>query len=132
MGKVNLNLKEIGGRLKEARKAISKTMQEVAEAFGLSIRTILNMEKGLRNPDAKYLLLLHSEFNINLNWLLSGTGSMFADFEIKSDFGTDIELMKEIIYVMEHAPIIRYNIFTHYLQAKNSDREYVEEILTKR
>ena len=132
MEKENLNLKEIGSRLKEAREAVSKNLQDMAGTYDSTIKSIVDMEKGQKTPQADYLTLLHSQFNVNLNWLFSGTGAMFADLEIKADFGQDNELIKEIIYVMEYAPVIRYNIFTHYLKAKHSDSEYVKEILAKR
>jgi transcriptional regulator with XRE-family HTH domain len=130
MEKVNLNLKEIGKRLKEARKALNKTQNDMSELCGIQHSVISEMENGLRKPYPLYLKLL-SELKVNLNWIFNGKGSMFADFEINWDFGKDNETIKELIYLLENAPLIRFEILRNFLVLKSKNIEAIEDILSK-
>lgn len=89
------NLTEIGSRLREARKALSKNLTEMAGTYDSTIKSILDMERGQKTPYADYLTLLHNECNVNLNWLFSGKGAMFADPEMNLDFGKHNKLLKK-------------------------------------
>lgn len=130
MKKVKLNLKEIGERLKKARKSLNKTQDDMSRLSGVQHSVISEMENGLRKPYPQYLMLL-SELKINLNWILSGRGSMFADFEINWDFGQDNQIVKELIYLLENSPIFRYEILKIFLEFKIKNSEIIENILSK-
>ena len=128
MEKVTLNLKEIGKRLKEARKALDKTQKDMNKLCGIQHSVISEMENGLRKPYPLYSMLL-SELKVNLNWIFSGKGSMFDDFEINWDFGKDNERVKELIYLLENSPLIRYEVLTNFLQIKRKHSQDIESIL---
>ena len=128
MEKINLNLKEIGSRLKNARKAISRKQLEVAKMCGLPKSTISEMENGLRKPHTNYLLLLVSEFNVNLNWIFTGKGAMFADYEISWDFGKDNQTLKDMLYLIENSPDIRLAIFKFFVDLIKENTE-VQKVL---
>ena len=128
MEKVTLNFKEIGKRLKEARKALDKTQSDMNKLCGIQHSVISEMENGLRKPYPLYLMLL-SELKVNLNWIFTGKGSMFADFEINWDFGKDNELVKQLIYLLENSPLIRFEVLNNFLKIKNKQRKAIESIL---
>ena len=130
MKKVKLNLKEIGERLKKARKSLNKTQDDMSRLCGVQHSVISEMENGLRKPYPQYLMLL-SELKINLNWILSGKGSMFADFEINWDFGQDNQIVKELIYLLENSPIFRYEMLKIFLEFKIKNSEIIENVLSK-
>ncbi len=129
----NYNNKEIGKRLKEARKSIGRTLKQMSQISGLSISTIHGMEMGNNKPNIKYLYLLSEEFNINLNWIVTGTGSMLAPgFDLTWKFGEDSKRILELIYMLEHCDILRYEILGRYSEFRESHRELLESILSRR
>lgn len=73
---------EIHERIKELRKNYLKMSQTAfGERLGVSRSVINNIElNALARPDQKLSLykLICSEFNVSEDWLLNGTGDMFA------------------------------------------------------
>ena len=131
MKKVKLNLKEIGSRIKDARKAVAITQQTVADMCGIPKSTVSEIENGLKRPHVKYLLLLVSEFNVNLNWIFTGKGSMFTDYEITWDFGKDNETLKDMLYLIENSREMRIAIFQSFINLKKNRKEHINGILTE-
>ena len=124
--KIKINLKEIGERLKETRTKIDRTLSEMKDMCGVAKSTISEMEAGLKKPHHLYLYLLATEFNININWIFSGKGSMFLDYEIKFDFGQDNESIKELIRLLEKFPLFRYEILRHYFDFKANNKDLID------
>ena len=75
---MSINYKEIGIRLKQARGKISQ--KSLAAEFNLSKSYISNIENGAK-PSLEYLTNIASQFNISLDWLVFGTGSMHDKLE---------------------------------------------------
>jgi len=75
---LSINYKEIGIRLKQARGKIGQKI--LAEEFNLSKSYISNIENGAK-PSLEYLTNIASQFNISLDWLVFGTGSMHEKLE---------------------------------------------------
>jgi hypothetical protein len=86
-----LEWRSLGERLKEAREYLNMTQKNIADLSGLTVRGYLNYEQGLRGAPA-HLLNIYSGLGINVNWLLSGDGSIF-----KRDPETDTELIHGIL-----------------------------------
>lgn len=76
---------EVHERIRILRKEVLKMSQEAfAERLGVSRSVIKNIElNALARPDQKLSLykLICSEFNISEEWLLNGTGDMYASNE---------------------------------------------------
>lgn len=64
-------------RLKEIRSEKSITVEQLALIIGIPGRTISSYERGEHVPPASYLALLNEHLQVNLNYLLSGKGSLF-------------------------------------------------------
>ncbi len=130
--KIGFNNIEIGKRLKEARKSIGRTLNEMSKISGLSTSTIHGMEIGKSKPNTKYLYLLSEEFNINLNWIITSRGSMLAPgFDLTWKYGEDSERVLEMIYLMENSDRLRYEILCRYVEVKDLNEELVESVLSR-
>ena len=68
----------IGDRLKRLRKELDLTQEAFASRIGSVQNTITGYESGRRNPSAPVISLICREFDVNEEWLRSGTGEMFA------------------------------------------------------
>jgi transcriptional regulator with XRE-family HTH domain len=64
--------REVGERLRVARKSIPLTQQELAEKTGLSDSHISLIEKGERQPSVAAMKLLCGVLRISERWLLTG------------------------------------------------------------
>lgn len=69
---------ELGKRLRAVRAAIGMEDRDLfAERTGISKSTIANYERGDRTPDASMLERYREVWEVDLNWLVAGEGSMF-------------------------------------------------------
>ncbi|HHV36988.1 MAG TPA: helix-turn-helix domain-containing protein [Candidatus Cloacimonetes bacterium] len=68
-------------RIKEIRSNKKLSQVEFARALQVSQSAVSQYEKAARSPDSVFLSKLCSVFGVNLNWLLTGTGSMFQELQ---------------------------------------------------
>lgn len=75
-------------RFKELRKYLKMTQTEFGEQLGKTMRTIQEYERANRAITDGVLLNLQEKFNVNIEWMRTGQGSMFLeDNEKKADSG---------------------------------------------
>ncbi len=67
----------MNNRLRELRKALHLKQDEMARILNKSTRMIQYYEQGKFDIETDLLFKIQELFNINLNWLITGTGSMF-------------------------------------------------------
>ena len=66
----------INERIKQIREVLGLTQQELAFKLKIGQSTIADVEKGRIYPNQNYVKGLHEIFDINLNWLICGSGKM--------------------------------------------------------
>lgn len=64
-------------RLKKLRKKIGVTQQEFADKLGLKRNTVATYEIGKATPSDRVISDICSKYNVNEDWIRSGTGDMF-------------------------------------------------------
>lgn len=70
----------LGERLRTVRRKLNDPSRlEFARLLGVTDKTLANHERGDSVPDASVLASYSARFGINLNWLITGEGEMFAD-----------------------------------------------------
>lgn len=67
-----------GNRIREIRKSAKLTMEQFGEKIGVTKSTISNIENGNRNATDHMIKSICRTFNVNEEWLRSGTGEMFS------------------------------------------------------
>ena len=77
-------------RMKELRKKLKLTQQELADAIGVKWHKIKDIEIGKSKIGVDIADKIRENFSISFDWLLTGKGSMFANKATKSD--QDIEV----------------------------------------
>jgi len=68
-------------RLKQVRKILNFTQQELAEALGITVTSIRRYEYDTAQISKKTALALKGLFGVNPTWLLTGEGEMFLPTE---------------------------------------------------
>lgn len=132
--KDSIDFKEIGARLKQVRKhELHLTLAQMQKITGVSGGGISVMESGLKKPYSVYLYALAKEFNVNINWVLTGSGPMFEpEIDLNLDFGKDVDVVQDLIYCLGTINMARYDILGYFEGFKNRNKELLEDTFAKR
>jgi len=68
-------------RLRTVRKCLKLKQYEMAKKLDIQYVTYNKYEVGVTQPNIEYLGRLNRTFNVNINWLITGVGTMFVDYE---------------------------------------------------
>lgn len=98
-------------RLKLLRKKHGHSQDEMAAKLGISAHAYLNYEKGKIQPKIGILEKLRELFNVNLNWLLDGSGTMENAFEIDEATAADPRV-REFIHWFSKYSIVQFAALT--------------------
>ena len=71
----------LGDRIKEARRALGKTQQDVADQFGITRAAVQQWEDGDTTPRHQRLQKLARFLKVNPTWLITGMGVRSVDKE---------------------------------------------------
>jgi transcriptional regulator with XRE-family HTH domain len=94
-------MKETGDRLRQVRKSLGRTQQEMADMLGISKQTLLRYEKGQRDPEISFLYRFIDSTDANCAFVFMGQEPIFTtgDHNIISLDGNErilIELFREL------------------------------------
>jgi len=71
---------DLGRRLRDVRRQIGDPPRaEFAKRLGIAEKSLGNYERGDRVPDADVLGAYRTMFAVDVSWLVTGLGEMFAD-----------------------------------------------------
>jgi len=86
--------KEIGARLKEARKKCGLTQEAIASKFEIDKSSISKYENGVSSPDIEFLRDFAEYLKLNGDWLLFGKPPIFMASGLNQDIeGLFLELL---------------------------------------
>lgn len=81
-------------RIKKLRKTLDLTQREFGERIGVKGTTIANYELGRNEPGDAIIFSICREFNVNEEWLRTGSGEMFLQSNRNADIA---RLTKELL-----------------------------------
>ena len=119
-------------RMKELRKALKMTQQELADTLHIKRTNIGNYESGVSSPTDSVIALICREFNVSEDWLRNGTGEMFIpmarDEEIASFIGSvqadvDDTFKKRFISALAKLSTEEWKAIEHLIENMISERE---------
>jgi len=127
-------LQEIGSRLKQVRKALKLSQQDLASRCGYGRGTYVKNELGVTFPGVMVFHTLGNMYEISLDWLLCNKGSMYSREEklssetLETTAGQDRQAplpgeVKALIEDMDRIPLLRHEVLTFYLRYKLNNRE---------
>ena len=79
----NLGGDAVNTRIRELRKALNLNQKDFAQKIGLKQNAISYMEKSGATVTEQNIKTICSQFNVNENWLRTGSGKMFLENEKK-------------------------------------------------
>jgi len=112
----------IGKRINEVRKKMGLNQGEFGEHLGCGRSNISQIETGLFSPTARSLAALKSKFNVSLDWLFSGEGSMFIEEKEKNidllDFQEYSNDIKTMLMEMKNSKSIMHMVLGAFFEIK--------------
>lgn len=123
-------------RMKELRKALKMTQQELADTLHIKRTNIGNYESGVSSPTDSVIALICREFNVSEDWLRTGKGEMFVsltlDEEIASfigDMQADVEptFKKRFVSALAKLSPEEWKTIEHIMRNMIDERENEEE-----
>lgn len=123
-------------RMKELRKALKMTQQELADTLHIKRTNIGNYESGVSSPTDSVIALICREFNVSEDWLRNGEGEMFVsltlDEEIASfigDMQADVEptFKKRFVSALAKLSPEEWKTIEHIMRNMIDEREKEEE-----
>lgn len=119
----------ISKRFTQMRLALGLNHQQLADGLYIARTTYTRYESGTFIPSIHTLNLLSSRFNVSLDWLLTGKGSMFLPKNDKPA-PPPIEISeeeKEMLETMKTTPILRYKILLFFQEQKSQFKDQSEK-----
>jgi len=140
-------LKEIGYKLKKARRALKYSAGFMISSLQLVPSSYYRNENGKTCPDIMSLQILGREFGISLDWLVCDKGPMFYKEKDREESQEEIpeaaekeplqdpldtlpDEIKELVKHMERIPLLRYEILASFHRFKGEYKETVSEAMT--
>ena len=71
-------MKGINERLKEIRTSLNLSQREFSKRIFISQSLYADIEFGNVEPKERFIRLISSQFNVNLDWIKTGNGEMFT------------------------------------------------------
>lgn len=75
----SISFRTLGDRIRQVRKESRLSQKVFGKLCGVSPLTLMRYECGSRGPDARFLVRVSENFNVNANWLLTGQGGVYLD-----------------------------------------------------
>ena len=92
----NKNMDGIKERIKKIRKKLNISQQDFAKKIYISQTLLGEIELGNRTATDKTIQLIFTEFNVNKEWIINGTGDMFTDPPPDMQLEKIIEMYKQL------------------------------------
>ena len=129
----SIDMEATGRRLRDFRNSRRLTIAELSEKTGLSIGMISETEAGKNKPSPNLMLGLYQLYGLNINWLLTGEGSMKVRGKLfeppKDEKGEPTYDMDMLTWYMDRIPMVKYAILGFFASYFFDNRAYIEKIL---
>ena len=87
---------EVRQRIKQLRETLNVSQRDFARRIFISQTLLGDIELGNRNVNNRTLQLISTEFNVNKNWLLTGTGEIFDAPPVDLQLEKLIEIFQQL------------------------------------
>ena len=124
--KLDLNLEEIGKRLRLTRTALNLSIEKIGADTGFSKSLISEAENGRKKPSSIYLYGLLTLYKVNINYILTGDGGMFLEFPVREHEDKDLE---ELYRYMNKMKFIKYSMLSYFQQFKLNNHDIIEKFM---
>lgn len=128
---MDVDLKGIGERLQETRKSLGFLQKDFAARLEISSSSLCDIEAGNIKPRFELIYHLIKKFNVNIIYLLNGTGDMFYHQEEEIFHQSPVldryrDWFKEFISYFENSPMVRYAVMNFFFTYINENEKLIK------
>ena len=124
-------LKAIGMRIKEVRKLLRLSQNDMAEGLGITSNHLSEIESGKTNPTAVLFLNLAYVYNANVGYLFHGTGEpLLSALSIPaSEFALDthVESIEKLLWLMNRSPYVKHYVLGYASRLVIENEEFIRK-----
>lgn len=110
-------------RLRALRKELKLTQKDFGDKIGIASNTVTSYEKGSRTPGASVIRSICREFNVNEEWLTTGSGEMFIE--------PDTSLMTMVDNVLCGENEFAKSVFRAFAELSEEEWQLLEKMIEK-
>lgn len=114
----------MNNRIKELRKTLGLTQQEFGEKIKVKRNTIATYEMGRSEPSDSAISLICVTFNVNEDWLRTGTGEMFNNQDRNKEIANTIRN-----FLSNEKDSFKERLISVLIRLNESDWEVLEKIV---
>ncbi|MGD2090276.1 MAG: helix-turn-helix transcriptional regulator [Candidatus Aminicenantes bacterium] len=116
---LEIDKKSIGQRLKLIRTTLHLSQREFAENLDISASSICSIESGKGLPRHDVIYNLAAKFNVNIYYLLHGSGEMFISDLLKQriesgEFKPYTGFLKEFLKYIRASSVVKYEMMNYF------------------
>jgi transcriptional regulator with XRE-family HTH domain len=129
--------KDVGTRLRILRKSLGFTQNKIVSHFDIGRANYSRMEKGEIFPSAAILSTLREEFNVCLDWLITGKGEMVVpDVNEEAEKLSAMvnleeysEEMRDLLAHMSKVPMVKHAVLGFFIEYKTRNKKLIDPIM---
>lgn len=106
-----------GKRLKVLRSELKLSQEEISRKLGISTHSYLNYENDMASPKISLLKKLRELFNVNINWLVDGSGYMFDTLHFDEIIVKDPRF-QDFFYWLNKYPFVQLSTLYNFEECK--------------
>lgn len=124
-------------RIKLLRKSLGMTLEKFGEHLGVKKSTLSNIESGRSSLTDRMLKSICHEFNVNEEWLRTGTGEMFVVHKdetaaivselLESINNKSYDFILDVLKVYQALPSANQDVIKNFCQQLIKERENRKE-----
>lgn len=93
---MNINMTDIGNRIRDRRKELGLTQTDIHEKCGIASGALSQMESGSRTPSALTLYKLSTALDCTTDWLITGLSTNSENLALTEQEENALIIMREL------------------------------------
>jgi transcriptional regulator with XRE-family HTH domain len=102
----------LGSRVKKSRKSLGISQKDFAASLEMSGSYLSEIEHGNATPGYEFFYKVSLKYNVSLDYLFHGTGSMIVEGQVKpgnkkKECVDNIQTFSDVVWLMDHSTMFK-------------------------
>ena len=122
---------QVGSRLKEVRLKLKMTQRQLGKVLGINASAVAKYENGVCFLNTKMLNIIAAKYNVSMDYLLCGRGTLFYEDKDNSNFNrikniiAGDEELAELFSLVSSMPLARHSVLSYFQRFKLDNWEII-------
>lgn len=129
---------DIGRRMREVRKSLGYTQDQMVDYFDCGRANYSRIEKGEVFPNPTMLEVLNQRFHVSLHWLICNTGGMYLSQQPEHPEPVDRDVpiaggeIRELLSYVNAVPMVRHAVLGFFLEYLEENKKLIAPLMGRR